>query len=88
MTQNQVAYWNLQENRRSNLAREAETHENNVGTRRENQRANMAREAETSTHNRATEKLQREKNTADAVIGGVSATGQLLKGAAPLLLAF
>lgn len=30
MTANQIAYWNLQEAKRSNLAKEAETHRTNV----------------------------------------------------------
>lgn len=44
MTTTQVAYWDLQERKRANLANEGET-----------KRSNLAREAETSRSNRATE---------------------------------
>lgn len=47
MTTNQVAYWTLVESKRSNLAREEETH-----------RSNIANETETHRHNVATESNQ------------------------------
>lgn len=47
MTQNQVAYWNLQELKRHNAATEAETN-----------RANVTAEQETSRKNRASESVQ------------------------------
>lgn len=46
MTRNQIAYWDLKEKERSNLANEMET-----------KRSNMAREGETARHNLATEGL-------------------------------
>lgn len=55
MTRNQLAYWELRENKRAhrsqeaetkraNLAREAETHRNNLAVEQETNRANLARE--------------------------------------------
>lgn len=46
MTANQIAYWNMMESKRSNLARERETY-----------RSNVARETETHRNNTATEAL-------------------------------
>lgn len=46
MTHNQIDYWNLQEQKRSNVAQEIET-----------QRSNLAREHETNRHNVETEKF-------------------------------
>nr|AVX53793.1 putative ORF1 [Marmot picobirnavirus] len=46
MTANQIAYWNLRETERSNVAREAET-----------SRSNLARENETKRHNIANEQF-------------------------------
>lgn len=71
MTANQIAYWNLQENKRSNLANEqirrdtvSETRRSNVineGLKHfqnlEQHRSNVAREDETHRSNRANEKL-------------------------------
>lgn len=50
MTSNQIAYWNLQELKRSNVARETETN-----------RSNLAREGETSRHNVAQEYIDKSK---------------------------
>lgn len=61
MTYNQIAYWNLQETKRSNLAREAETARSNRAQEAEAIRANMAREWETNRSN-----LARESETARA----------------------
>lgn len=47
MTTNQIAYWNLQEQKRSNRAVEQET-----------ARANIAREMENIRHNTTTESIQ------------------------------
>lgn len=51
MTANQVNYWTLQEQKRSNLVREAET-----------ERANKAKEAENYRTNSANEALKSETN--------------------------
>nr|AVX53789.1 putative ORF1 [Marmot picobirnavirus] len=55
MTQNQIAYWNLVETRRSNQAKERENTRSNTAKERENYRSNLAREQETATHNRIVE---------------------------------
>lgn len=68
MTRNQIAYWDLQESKRShraveketnrsNLAREAETYRSNLAREQENVRHNKVTEVETERHNRATETL-------------------------------
>lgn len=44
MTANQIAYWNLQEQRRSNLERERETQRSNLAKEKETNRSNLARE--------------------------------------------
>lgn len=44
MTNMQIAYWNLQELKRSNLARETETNRSNVTNEGENRRHNMQSE--------------------------------------------
>lgn len=61
VTYNQIAYWNLQETKRSNLAREAETIRSNRVQEAEAIRSNMAREWETNRSN-----LARENETARA----------------------
>lgn len=50
MTSNQIAYWNLEELKRSNAAKEGET-----------RRSNLAREAETSRHNVAQEYIDKSR---------------------------
>lgn len=62
MTQNQIAYWNLQESKRHNLVGEDETNRHNVVTEGETQRHNVMTEnisiadlQEKGRHNRATE---------------------------------
>lgn len=64
MTRNQIEYWKLQEDKRSNQARETETH-----------RANFVNEgltrtglAETGRHNRATEGEQHRTNVANELL--------------------
>lgn len=54
MTSNQIAYWNLQEAKRSNVARETET-----------SRSNRAKEGETSRHNVAQEYIDRSRVSVD-----------------------
>lgn len=44
MTANQIAYWNLQETKRSNQVRELETERSNRAKEFETQRSNMAKE--------------------------------------------
>lgn len=53
MTANQIAYWNLQETKRSNLAKESETSRHNLAT----EGKDLATLQETSAHNRATESI-------------------------------
>lgn len=62
MTHNQINYWTLKENQRSNRAKEVETNRHNVATETqssrelaETQRANLAKESENYRHNYATE---------------------------------
>lgn len=54
MTSNQIAYWNLQELKRSNVARETETN-----------RSNRAREGETSRHNVVQEYIDKSRVSLD-----------------------
>lgn len=51
MTGNQINYWNLQEMKRSNLAKEQET-----------KRSNVAKEQETARSNRQQEELKYQQN--------------------------
>lgn len=75
MTQNQIAYWNLQENRRTHLANESIGRENSMSNRitananQTNSQTRIAELNETRRHNKATE-----------TIGAVSAGGQLATG--------
>lgn len=57
MTQNQIRYWTLEEQKRANRANEAETHRSNVVREVETNRHNVVTETETERHNRATELL-------------------------------
>lgn len=57
MTQNQIAYWNLQETKRSNVAKEQETSRHNVATEKESERHNTVSEGEVGRHNRETERF-------------------------------
>lgn len=59
MTQNQIAYQNLKESQRANLAREAETFRSNVEREYETHRSNRAREDELFRSNRASEAVAR-----------------------------
>lgn len=74
MTQNQIAYWNMQEQKRANLAKESETERSNKAKERETFRSNVAQEGlthdknvETERHNRYGEKV----DTAKAITGGI-----------------
>lgn len=57
MTQNQIAYANLQELKRHNVAGESETQRHNVAGESENIRHNVATETETNRHNIQTEQI-------------------------------
>lgn len=56
MTQNQIAYWKLQEEKRSNLASEGETSRHNIATESETERSNRVQQGEAKRHNLSTEK--------------------------------
>jgi hypothetical protein len=51
MTQNQINYWRLQEEKRSHLATESETQRSNLAKEAENYRSNLAKETETHRSN-------------------------------------
>nr|AVX53652.1 putative ORF1 [Marmot picobirnavirus] len=57
MTQNQIAYWKLVEDRRANQARESETYRSNTAKEKENYRSNVAKESETRRHNLISEDI-------------------------------
>lgn len=56
MTQNQIAYWNLQENIRANKAKEGENYRSNLAREIETNRSNVAKELETNRSNVAQER--------------------------------
>lgn len=64
MTANQIAYWSLQEDKRSHLVNELETHRSNKAREVENERHNISTETETSRHNLSTESETRRSNIA------------------------
>lgn len=55
MTKNQIDYWNLQEIKRANLAKETENYRSNKAKEDETQRSNLAKEGETNRANLASE---------------------------------
>lgn len=57
MTRNQIEYWSLLENKRSNIARETETKRANLAREVETNRSNVARELETARSNRMNEQI-------------------------------
>lgn len=62
MTSNQIAYWQLQEQKRSNLAKEADTDFQNEENRRHNirtERTALNVATETARHNKADESIKR-----------------------------
>ena len=67
MTQMQVAYWTLQEEKRANQAKEQELHRSNVTKETETQRANLANESLTRERNR----FQNIKDLSSAIDTGV-----------------
>lgn len=58
MTRNQIAYWELQESKRANLAKEAELNRSNLAKEEETKRSNLAKETEKVRSNRAEETLR------------------------------
>lgn len=76
MTHNQIEYWNLQENKRHNLASEGETNRHNVSTESETYRHNVQSEAteigklnESVRHNMATEYETNRHNVSSENLG-------------------
>lgn len=57
MTANQIAYWTMQEQKRSNLADETERNRANVAKEVETNRSNLANEVERNRSNLANEAL-------------------------------
>lgn len=55
MTRNQIAFWTLEETKRSNRVNEAETHRSNVARETETNRHNVVTEIEVNRHNVVTE---------------------------------
>lgn len=64
MTRNQIAYWELVERERNNLATEAEIHRANLAREAETKRSNLARERETFRSNLARETETKRSNLA------------------------
>lgn len=69
MTANQIAYWKLQEEKRSNLADELEAKRSNIARERETHRSNVTQEShqksvlgETARSNRARERETKRHN--------------------------
>lgn len=67
MTRNQIEYWKLQEEKRSNRAGETETRRANLARETESHRSNLANERENARSNRARENLQREGNVINSL---------------------
>lgn len=68
MTQNQIRYWELQEQKRSNQIREAET-----------ERANRAKETETNRANVEQENLKADIQTSEKKLNNARAVGEAFK---------
>lgn len=71
MTQNQIAYWNLQEARRANLEKERELRRSNVAKEAETIRSNLAKEAETHRANVSSERNTKQRNVNEYTLGTV-----------------
>lgn len=69
MTQNQIAYWNLQEAKRANQEKEREARRSNIAKEQENVRSNLAKEAETARSNRRSEEISATKAHQDYSLG-------------------
>lgn len=83
MTANQIAYWNLEETKRSNLAKETETNRSNVAKETETNRSNLANEARESSLAKgqlSRWEHQNKTDTAKAVTGGIKDVGSVLFG--------
>lgn len=61
MTRNQIAYWELTENKRSHLANERENQRTHKAQESETNRHNLATESEINRHNLATEDLTQQQ---------------------------
>lgn len=72
MTRNQISYWTLEENKRSNRVNEAETQRSNKAREKETNRHNLATEEETHRHNVATELLTSQAQAEQARHNGVT----------------
>lgn len=66
MTSNQIAYWSLEETKRSNKVNEKETQRANKAREGETNRHNLVTEAETNRHNLAIETLTSQANAEQA----------------------
>lgn len=74
MTQNQIAYWNLQETRRNNIIHENEINRSNLAREKETNRANMRQEQLKAELQQAQQKrwqTQSGVDIANAVTGGI-----------------
>lgn len=69
MTQNQIAYWNLQEAKRANQEKERETRRSNLAKEQENVRSNLAKETETARSNRRSEEISATRAHQDYSLG-------------------
>lgn len=75
MTANQIAYQQLQETKRSNVAKESETSRSNRAKEFETQRSNRAQEQETQRSNRVNEDIGYKNvgaKVADTAVKGVT----------------
>ena len=77
MTQNQIAYWRLKEDQRSNLAKEAETNRSNLAKEAETYRSNVENEIIGNKNVRAKEG----SNVVKLVDGILKTTGAAIKAA-------
>lgn len=80
MTANEVAYWNLQEQKRANLVDEAERQRANMTKEVETERSNRVREQETARANRAQEDLGQQRVDTETLTGTLSGVGSVLRG--------
>lgn len=83
MTTNQIAYWNLQETNRANLAKEFENNRSNVARETETNRSNLVNEAETRRHNTEGEKLTKRGQNVQLGAAAIKAGGRLIEHFTP-----
>lgn len=84
MTQNQIAYWKLQEDKRSNLARETETNRSNLARETEEHRSNVASEDIRRFEAQAQKEYQDSMAAMKAVDTGVNFVGKAVDIVNPL----